>query len=234
MGRAWRRCCWSARRILASLRSPGLRPCAAARAAAERLGRAAGAAERRQQVACAFQVEQYYFDVAEVEAWLGEQELLMMSEDKGQGAPRLAVRGGQGRGVGEVTVRWSPGSAAATSSRAPCPQDEQSTLQLLKKHLQLEQGVENYEEASRSCRASAGRCWRWAPGQVGGASSWEWSSRIWSFAVGNWGRARTGRWGGRGWVPLGPRTGALGLQQVVGVPTLGAVQGCLNGWGQEH
>uniref|UniRef100_A0A8C2SE14 Spectrin beta chain n=1 Tax=Capra hircus TaxID=9925 RepID=A0A8C2SE14_CAPHI len=78
------------------------------------------AAERRQQVLdAAFQVEQYYFDVAEVEAWLGEQELLMMSEDKGK--------------------------------------DEQSTLQLLKKHLQLEQGVENYEESiaqlSRQCRA---------------------------------------------------------------------------------
>uniref|UniRef100_A0A673VDS9 Spectrin beta, non-erythrocytic 4 n=1 Tax=Suricata suricatta TaxID=37032 RepID=A0A673VDS9_SURSU len=55
----------------------------------------------------------------EAEAWLGEQELLMMSEDKGK--------------------------------------DEQSTLQLLKKHLQLEQGVENYEESiaqlSRQCRA---------------------------------------------------------------------------------
>uniref|UniRef100_A0A8D0PYB6 Spectrin beta chain n=1 Tax=Sus scrofa TaxID=9823 RepID=A0A8D0PYB6_PIG len=79
------------------------------------------AAERRQQVLdAAFQVEQYYFDVAEVEAWLGEQELLMMSEDKGK--------------------------------------DEQSTLQLLKKHLQLEQGVENYEESiaqlSRQCRIS--------------------------------------------------------------------------------
>ncbi|XP_011370616.1 spectrin beta chain, non-erythrocytic 4 [Pteropus vampyrus] len=78
------------------------------------------AAERRQQVLdAAFQVEQYYFDMAEVEAWLGEQELLMMSEDKGK--------------------------------------DEQSTLQLLKKHLQLEQGVENYEESiaqlSRQCRA---------------------------------------------------------------------------------
>lgn len=43
------------------------------------------AAERRQQVLdAAFQVEQYYFDLAEVEAWLGEQELLMMSEDKGK------------------------------------------------------------------------------------------------------------------------------------------------------
>uniref|UniRef100_G1RUZ2 Spectrin beta chain n=1 Tax=Nomascus leucogenys TaxID=61853 RepID=G1RUZ2_NOMLE len=106
---------------LASLRSPEAE---AVRRGLEQLQSAwAGlreAAERRQQALdAAFQVEQYYFDVAEVEAWLGEQELLMMSEDKGK--------------------------------------DEQSTLQLLKKHLQLEQGVENYEESiaqlSRQCRA---------------------------------------------------------------------------------
>lgn len=42
-------------------------------------------AERRQQVLDAtFQLEQYYFDVAEVESWLGEQELLLMSEEKGK------------------------------------------------------------------------------------------------------------------------------------------------------
>uniref|UniRef100_A0A8C5KXA3 Spectrin beta chain n=1 Tax=Jaculus jaculus TaxID=51337 RepID=A0A8C5KXA3_JACJA len=107
--------------VLASLRSPEAE---AVRQGREQLqGAWAGlreAAERRQQTLdAAFQVEQYYFDVAEVEAWLGEQELLMMSEDKGK--------------------------------------DEQSTLQLLKKHLQLEQGVENYEESiaqlSRQCRA---------------------------------------------------------------------------------
>lgn len=51
------------------------------------------AAERRQQVLdAAFQVEQYYFDMAEVEAWLGEQELLMMSEDKGKVRPGWGVR----------------------------------------------------------------------------------------------------------------------------------------------
>ncbi|XP_074786841.1 spectrin beta chain, non-erythrocytic 4 isoform X3 [Athene noctua] len=77
-------------------------------------------AERRQQsLDAAFQLEQYYFDVAEVESWLGEQELLLMSEEKGK--------------------------------------DEQSTLQLLKKHLLTEQTVDNYEETvaqlSRQCRA---------------------------------------------------------------------------------
>uniref|UniRef100_A0A663FHN9 Spectrin beta, non-erythrocytic 4 n=1 Tax=Aquila chrysaetos chrysaetos TaxID=223781 RepID=A0A663FHN9_AQUCH len=77
-------------------------------------------AEHRQQTLDAtYQLEQYYFDVAEVESWLGEQELLLMSEEKGK--------------------------------------DEQSTLQLLKKHLLMEQTVENYEETiaqlSRQCRA---------------------------------------------------------------------------------
>ncbi|XP_075771677.1 spectrin beta chain, non-erythrocytic 4 isoform X2 [Pelodiscus sinensis] len=77
-------------------------------------------AEQRQQLLDAtYQVEQYYFDVGEVEAWLGEQELLLMNQEKGK--------------------------------------DEQSTLQLLQKHLALEQGVENYEETiaqlSRQCRA---------------------------------------------------------------------------------
>lgn len=55
----------------------------------ERLGGAWGElqeqAERRQQALdAAFQLEQYYFDVAEVESWLGEQELLLMSEEKGK------------------------------------------------------------------------------------------------------------------------------------------------------
>uniref|UniRef100_A0ABM5ETH6 Spectrin beta chain n=1 Tax=Pogona vitticeps TaxID=103695 RepID=A0ABM5ETH6_9SAUR len=76
--------------------------------------------EQRQQLLDAtYQVEQFYFDVAEVESWLSEQELFMMSEEKGK--------------------------------------DEQSTLQLLKKHLLTEQTVENYAETiaqlSRQCRA---------------------------------------------------------------------------------
>uniref|UniRef100_A0A452I3A9 Spectrin beta chain n=1 Tax=Gopherus agassizii TaxID=38772 RepID=A0A452I3A9_9SAUR len=76
--------------------------------------------EQRQHLLDAtYQVEQYYFDVGEVEAWLSEQELLLMNEEKGK--------------------------------------DEQSTLQLLKKHLLLEQSIENYEETvaqlSRQCRA---------------------------------------------------------------------------------
>ncbi|CAM5129135.1 unnamed protein product [Natator depressus] len=76
--------------------------------------------EQRQHLLDAtYQAEQYHFDAGQVEAWLSEQELLLMNEEKGK--------------------------------------DEQSTLQLLKKHLLLEQTIENYEETmaqlSRQCRA---------------------------------------------------------------------------------
>ncbi|RXM35303.1 Spectrin beta chain, non-erythrocytic 4 [Acipenser ruthenus] len=66
-----------------------------------------------------YQAQQYYFDVAEVETWLSEQELHMMNEEKGK--------------------------------------DEASTLQLLKKHLVLEQTIEDYAETigllSQQCRS---------------------------------------------------------------------------------
>uniref|UniRef100_A0A673W279 Spectrin beta, non-erythrocytic 4 n=1 Tax=Salmo trutta TaxID=8032 RepID=A0A673W279_SALTR len=75
--------------------------------------------ERRQLVLDSmYQAQQYYFDTAEVEAWLSEQELHMMNEEKGK--------------------------------------DEPSTLQLLKKHLVLEQTIEDYAETigllSQQCR----------------------------------------------------------------------------------
>lgn len=100
---------------LASLRSPEAE---AVRRGQEQLqGAWAGlreAAERRQQVLdAAFQVEQYYFDVAEVEAWLGEQELLMMSEDTGKVRPSW--------GCGGVWGRWSPGPALPPHRRRRVP-----------------------------------------------------------------------------------------------------------------
>uniref|UniRef100_A0AAR2LMC6 Spectrin beta chain n=1 Tax=Pygocentrus nattereri TaxID=42514 RepID=A0AAR2LMC6_PYGNA len=75
--------------------------------------------ERRQlNLDAMYQAQQYYFDITEVEAWLSEQELHMMNEEKGK--------------------------------------DEPSTLQLLKKHLVLEQTIEDYAETigllSQQCR----------------------------------------------------------------------------------
>lgn len=141
---------------LASLRSPDAE---AVRRGQEQLQSAwAGlreAAERRQQVLdAAFQVEQYYFDVAEVEAWLGEQELLMMSEDKGKVRP--------GWGCGGAWGRWSPGPAAAASSRAPCaPRTNRAPCSCSRSTCSWSRAWRTTRRASRSCRASAGRCWRW-------------------------------------------------------------------------
>uniref|UniRef100_A0A670JAZ0 Spectrin beta chain n=1 Tax=Podarcis muralis TaxID=64176 RepID=A0A670JAZ0_PODMU len=108
-------------RSIATIKTPEVDP---VRLLLEKLSEMWGAlqeeTEQRQHLLDAtYQVEQFYFDVAEVEAWLSEQELFMMNEEKGK--------------------------------------DEQSTLQLLKKHLMMEQTVENYAETiaqlSRQCRA---------------------------------------------------------------------------------
>ena len=223
---------------LASLRSPEAE---AVRRGQEQLQSAwAGlreAAERRQQVLdAAFQVEQYYFDVAEVEAWLGEQELLMMSEDKGKVRP--------GWGCGGAWGRWSPGPAPAASSRAPCaPRTNRAPCSCSRSTCSWSRAWRTTRKASRSCRASAGRCWRWGTrtgGRAGdrghagaGPVLRERSSRIWSFAVGNWGKARIGHWGGRG--PSLPRAGAFGFWRVAGRrEERSAAQGCWRGWGREH
>lgn len=187
---------------LASLRSPEAE---AVRRGQEQLqGAWAGlreAAERRQQVLdAAFQVEQYYFDVAEVEAWLGEQELLMMSEDKGKVRPswRCGGAGARGRCAGargrplppHRGRRVSPGRTEHPAAAQEAPAAGAGRRELRGKH----------RAAVAPVPGAAGDG---APGQVGGASR-EWSGRIWSFAVGNWGRARTGRWGGRGGSLLAP------------------------------
>uniref|UniRef100_A0A6Q2XS49 Spectrin beta chain n=1 Tax=Esox lucius TaxID=8010 RepID=A0A6Q2XS49_ESOLU len=106
--------------VIASIRSP---EADCARAGLEQLNGLWGLlwaeTERRQLVLDAmYQAQQYYFDTSEVEAWLSEQELHMMNEEKGK--------------------------------------DEPSTLQLLKKHLVLEQTIEDYAETigllSQQCR----------------------------------------------------------------------------------
>ncbi|XP_076845121.1 spectrin beta chain, non-erythrocytic 4 isoform X1 [Brachyhypopomus gauderio] len=106
--------------VIASIRSP---EADCVRAGMEQLEGLWGAlwaeTEHRQLTLDAmYQAHQYYFDITEVEAWLSEQELHMMNEEKGK--------------------------------------DEASTLQLLKKHLVLEQTIEDYAETigllSQQCR----------------------------------------------------------------------------------
>lgn len=70
---------------------------------------------------------------------------------------RTRARCARAGGCGDLGALESGAGRCRLIAGAVCPQDEQSTLQLLKKHLQLEQGVENYEESiaqlSRQCRA---------------------------------------------------------------------------------
>lgn len=77
--------------IIASIRSP---EADCVRAGHDQLAQLWGLlwteTERRQLVLDAmYQAQQYYFDTAEVEAWLSEQELHMMNEEKGKVCERL-------------------------------------------------------------------------------------------------------------------------------------------------
>lgn len=93
---------------------------------------------------------------------------------------RTRARCARAGGCGDLGALESGAGRCRLIAGAVCPQDEQSTLQLLKKHLQLEQGVENYEESiaqlSRQCRAllEMGHpdrwvgAWRWTDGAGAG------------------------------------------------------------------
>ncbi|XP_036392022.1 spectrin beta chain, non-erythrocytic 4-like isoform X2 [Megalops cyprinoides] len=106
--------------VIASIRSPEADSVRAGMEQLRQLWEALRAETEHRQLTldAMYQAQQYYFDVAEVEAWLSEQELHMMNEEKGK--------------------------------------DEPSTLQLLKKHLVLEQTIEDYAETigllSQQCR----------------------------------------------------------------------------------
>lgn len=67
--------------------------------------------EQRQQLLDAtYQVEQYFFDVGEVEAWLSEQELFMMNDEKGKvSLPSALAVGCQSlrKGSGQPATRGS-------------------------------------------------------------------------------------------------------------------------------
>lgn len=57
---------------------------------------------RHQRLERAHAAQQFYFDVAEAEAWMGEQELHMMSQEK-------AKVWGKGSGGPAPTPPWEPG-----------------------------------------------------------------------------------------------------------------------------
>ncbi len=115
--------------------------------------------ERRQKLVDSQRVQQYFFDCSEAEAWMGEQELYMMS-DAGSAAPLPA-------GVSELqssksntdNITANSGSKEAASKWC---KDEQNAHSQLKKHMQLESEVEdhaiqisNLGEISRSLCANS-------------------------------------------------------------------------------
>lgn len=103
--------------------------------------------KRHSRLIEANRAQQFYADAAEAEAWMGEQELHMMSEEKAK-------------------VRWQPYHTRVLlvvdlftvchPGRQHCAvikdrmifasQDEQSALVMVKKHQSLEQALEDYAQ----------------------------------------------------------------------------------------
>lgn len=94
--------------------------------------------ERRQRLADSQRVQQYLFDCGEAEAWMGEQELYMMS-DAGSTAPLLP----EGAHEEEHQQQQAPAESRETSTSKWC-KDEQNAQNQLKKHTQLESEVEDH------------------------------------------------------------------------------------------
>ncbi|MEQ2181486.1 Spectrin beta chain, non-erythrocytic 1, partial [Goodea atripinnis] len=104
--------------------------------------------KRHSRLSEAHLAQQYYFDAAEAEAWMSEQELYMMSEEKAkvggvqgvfQVADRLVVS------CYDETFQFSF-MAAECLRLVLFVQDEQSSVAMLKKHQILEQAVEDYAD----------------------------------------------------------------------------------------
>ena len=87
---------------------------------------------RRTRLDDSRRVQQYLFDCGEAEAWMGEQELYMMSDASGS-APLLP------EGVEAETQMQERGERESNASKW-C-KDEQNAQNQLKKHAQLESEV---------------------------------------------------------------------------------------------
>lgn len=106
----------------------------------ERLGREL--ALRGQRLEEALRAQQFYRDAAEAEAWMGEQELHMMGQEKAKVRPGRAG--------------WP-----CLSPPGPCltppsgPQDELSAQAEVKKHQVLEQALADYAQTIHQLAASS-------------------------------------------------------------------------------
>uniref|UniRef100_G1SJQ5 Spectrin beta, non-erythrocytic 4 n=1 Tax=Oryctolagus cuniculus TaxID=9986 RepID=G1SJQ5_RABIT len=137
--------------------------------------------ERRRLLLASKELHQVAHDLDDELAWVQERLPLAMQTERGSGLQAVQQHIKKNQGLRREIQAHGPRleevlerAGALASLRSPEAEavrrgleqlqgawgqrcDEQSTLQLLKKHLQLEQGVENYEESiaqlSRQCRA---------------------------------------------------------------------------------
>lgn len=80
--------------------------------------------------------QQFYADAAEAEAWMGEQELHMMSEEKAKVRPKNLV----------LLFKNCVQCVSISGKLLSAFQDEQSALVMVKKHQTLEQALEDYAQ----------------------------------------------------------------------------------------
>lgn len=101
-------------------------------------------AERRERLKGSNMAQQYYNDADEAEAWIGEQELYMIADEKAKVWEEL--QNGRRRCI--TTLH---------ASLLPSPQDEQSAMLMLKRHIVLKQAVDDYAGAIRKLSDRAQR-----------------------------------------------------------------------------
>jgi spectrin beta len=103
--------------------------------------------ERKQRLNDSQRVQQYFFDCAEAEAWMGEQELYMMNDAGSSVAP--VPTGSQSQQQLQQADAKQPGESKPSASSSKWCKDEQNAQNQLKKHLQLESEVEDHAEQIR-------------------------------------------------------------------------------------
>lgn len=101
-------------------------------------------AKRRERLNGSDSAQQYYNDADEAEAWIGEQELYMIADEKAK-----VRNGNEPRETYYLHPHNHQVPGATSDSEYVSPpsfQDEQSAMVLLKRHLILKQAVDDYAD----------------------------------------------------------------------------------------
>lgn len=95
----------------------------------------------------ALRAQQFYRDAAEAEAWMGEQELHMMGQEKAKVRARAEL---------SLCGRFFPSrDPPLPDAHCPVPQDELSAQAEVKKHQVLEQALADYAQTIHQLAASS-------------------------------------------------------------------------------